>query len=424
MRQPGVFYDPSVHDWGSKVVQGGLAGMAMARNAQEYEAGNMKMDKAKKEEQAEAKVGEIYKELQEKLKAAPAIDEAFENKAAGMAPASTALAEQAADPESKVMESGGLAGAAAEQENEKLKGKRIEAIKFSTDLMAEATNKRHQVYMEAGLSDKADALTQRHIAEAAALGKNVGKGAALSFLQKGPLAKMFIGNTEDDIEILKDRIKVDKVGKNNDGFVEYDYKTRELRVLKEPTVDEKKPEKATAYDDYRKGKLAAGWSEDKVAEGWAALQHPRAAGGGASGKEEKWTIPKIRAEWDKAESLIGKRIKEIQSELSVIGEERGPDQKAADPLNTELDSLRKVQRNIPAYRDNDADAVKNGHGPINYGKVARYIANPEVGSGKAAGKVGDESKGLIRGKYSKVVEDPKTKKRYGVKPDGTKEPIQ
>lgn len=422
----GIFYNPDVWDWGGKAIQGGLAGMAMVKNAQDIQSGKRKMDMEKRIDAANAEIADLYKETQGKLQGMPKIEALPDNANEGITSMakSPALAEQSVAGGTE--EQAGLARAAQIKDVEGNKQRREQSVQAKTEIMADLSRKRHDIYLKHNLPELADKIRTQHVAEAAALGKNVSEKVAFSYLKKGPLADMMEGVTEKDFS--KDGDKWHITFKDGNTY-SYNEKTGETRI-EEGTHEKTEKDTmggSTGLRHFKKGGFDITEEYDKETKTWKEKgRTPINAGGagGAGGKDEKWTIPKIRQEWDKAESLIGKRIKEIQSELSLIGDEQGPDQKAASPLNTELDSLRKVQRNIPAYRDNDADAVKRGHDPINYGKVARYIANPEVGAGRAAGKVGEESKGLIKGKYSKVVEDPRTKKRYGVKPDGTKEPIQ
>ena len=366
----GIYYNPDVWDWGGKLAQGGLAGMAMVKGAQEIQSNKRKMDMEKRIDAANTEIADLYKEAQGKMQGVPKIEAIPENANEGIISAakSPALAEQSVQGGTE--EATGLAQAAQLKDVEGNKAKREAAIQQRTDIAAELAKKRHDIYIKHQLPELADRLKTQHIAEAAALSKNVSKKAGLSFLQKGPLADYFEGVTEDDIQ-LKDRmVKIEHLGPNKDGAGMFDLKTKQFEWVSQPSAKEEKEEteKSTEWG-YGQRKILSGPDKGKIVKVPTA---PREGRGAKDEAKKEWSKGDVRQEYNNLNTYLNKVETDLSKRIENEGESEG--------ITVQLEKVRNIRQGLMKYRSDDewsvsdANSSERGKYPRNLQKISDYLA--------------------------------------------------
>lgn len=365
----GIYYDPEVWNWGGKAIQGGLAGLAAKGKMNEMALQQEQLDQVARAKKANEEIAQLYAEQQEAMKNAPPIGKRPE----------LANSEPPMDREP---EEEGLAEAARVKDYETAKKEHDDAVQYRTDLAASTAKKRHDIYMKHQLPEMADKLAQQHILEAAAIGKNVGKKAGLSFLQKGPMGHMFEGMTLDDIDEDKDHFTATNFGPNHDGIMRLHKKTGEVTIVKEPTPKEETGEK---YIDW-------GYGQKKNVK--TGEIHKVPVKPDHESKANLWDLNKVRQEYNTRRAHLAQQETSLKKQLEDYAEANGirdydsiPND---NPAKIHLEAVRNVQKNLPMYQSNDEWLVSNKKGePTNLYSMDKYLADPRP---KGAGGNVDLSK--------------------------------
>ena len=393
MRNPGLFYDPSVHDYGSKAVAGGLAGLAMVQRGQDIQANKMKMDEAKKMQAVKDEIAAAYKSVEGDLKAPEggmdptqqgmiAMDQRGAIQAEGVPTGqeTPAIAERVAAEGQKPQ---GLAGLLAEkqaaQATEERKSKPLIA-------KAQFMTKAKEIFEKHGMVDQAMAIENNYIKHVGMIGHYVSKKAAFKELKQGMFKDSFQDMTEADIEDKGDHFMIEKVGPNNDGIVKFNKKEGTIEIIKEPTAKEE-TEKSEAWG-YGQRKILSGPDKGKIVGVPVAPTHE----GGGAAKDEKWTAGKVRQEYNNLNSYLKESENDIIKQTEEAGET--PETKAR------LEKIRNIRQNIMKYRSDDewsvTESKEAGKYPRNLKNITDYLSG--FGGGAAPKKDITEMKPSTGGK--------------------------
>lgn len=367
----GIYYNPEVWNWGGKLAEGGLAGMAFAKGMQDVQSNKRKMDMEKRIDAANAEIGDLYKEAQGKLQGMPKIEAIPENANEGITSMakSPALAEQSVAGGTE--EGTGLARAAQLKDVEGNKAKREQAVQAKTEIMADLSRKRHDIYLKHNLPELADKIRTQHVAEAAALGKNVSEKVAFNYLKKGPLADMMEGVTEKDFS--KDGDKWHITFKDGNTY-SYNEKTGETKI-EEGTHAKEKEDKPPTTRDFQEGrsKVTKQWNpETKTWDELSRGPMDKPESGSKSEAKKEWTKGDVRQEYNNLNTYLNKAEADIAKRLEEEGEDTG--------LKAQLEKIRKIRTGLMKYRSDDMWSVSDpksserGKYPRNLQKIEDYLA--------------------------------------------------
>lgn len=371
---PAIFYDPRVHDYGSAIGEGFSRGLAGAAQMQQMAVTQKKLDMQQRIEAANAENAKALEEMQAQLKGMPTIEAISGDANAEVRGAtSPAVAERFATGGAE--EATGLARTAALKDVEGNKKQREELISKKTALIAGYDKTRYQNYIKHGLPELAEAIQERSVAMAAALGKNVGKKAGLNFLKAGPMGDMVAGVTEDDIEETKDHFEIKEWGPNRDGIVRANKKTGEVEVIREPTPKEEKEDKPPTTRDFQEGrsKVTKQWNpETKTWDELSRGPMDKPESGSKSEAKKEWTKGDVRQEYNNLNTYLNKAEADIANRLEEEGEDTG--------LKAQLEKIRKIRTGLMKYRSDDMWSVSDpksserGKYPRNLQKIEDYLA--------------------------------------------------
>jgi hypothetical protein len=132
------------------------------------------------------------------------------------------------------------------------------------------TTQEYNTYLKYGLTDKANSTKKHHIDVVKEIAVAIGPEAALATLKTGPMGALF---PDAKVKDKGDHFEIKNYGggdTNKDGIVTMDKRNGAITNVQSPTP--KEDFKATPYDSYRKGMLAKGMSEEKIATGWETNQ--------------------------------------------------------------------------------------------------------------------------------------------------------
>lgn len=373
MRTAGLYYDPSVHDWGSKVVQGGLAGLAAASGVQKYEAEKMKLDEAKKMQAVKDEIRKAHEEYMKEVKPAAEVvsgaEAGFEPTQAGAALA----AEQGVAAEGQ-----GLAGMLAQQQA----AKAMEEQK-AKPLIAKAQfmTKAKEIFEKHGMVDQAMALGNNYMKHVKEIGDVLGPKAALKELKTGMLKDQFEGVTENDISNKNGTWKVEAIGPNKDGIVTMSPDGK-LEIVREPTPKEDKDMGGVTglrhfKEDTKSGTFDVTEEYDKTTKTWKEKSRSRIKDTTATGsqKDEKWTAGKVRQEYNNLNSWLKESENDILKQVEESGQTA---ENMAPEYKVRLEKIRNIRQNIMKYRSDDewnvTESKEAGKYPRNLKLITDYLS--------------------------------------------------